>query len=135
MHLMSFPSSNPWFCNLCHHGLLTCKRCNRISSVLSGTSASMGSSMDRDLVSYKYFSIVLLLVMDLALFLPCTMQMLEIHSYGVLLSYMWYTKRLLFCPCCCSGLVGMLSSSYPPSNPQWLDLSSYIVSLTVAGIP
>jgi hypothetical protein len=59
--------------------------------------------------------------------------MLDIRSYGVLMSYMWYTKRLLFCPYLCSGLVGMLSSSDPPSTPLWLDLSSDIGSLSVVG--
>jgi hypothetical protein len=60
--------------------------------------------------------------------------MLDIRSYGVLLSYMWYTKRILFCPCSCSGLVGMLSSSNPPSTPRWLDLSYDIGSLPVVGM-
>jgi hypothetical protein len=48
---------------------------------------------------------------------------------------MWYTKQLLFCPYLCSGLDGMLSSSDPPSNPLWLDLSSDIGSLLVVGMP
>jgi hypothetical protein len=61
--------------------------------------------------------------------------MLEIRSYGVLLSYMWYTKRLPFCPCSCSGLVGMLISSDPPSAPRWLDMSSNIGSLPIVGLP
>jgi hypothetical protein len=29
----------------------------------------------------------------------------------------------------------MLSSSDPPSTPQWMDMSSYIGSLPVAGLP
>jgi hypothetical protein len=60
--------------------------------------------------------------------------MLGIHSYGVLLFYMWYTKRLLFCPYLCSGLAKMLSYSNPPSNPLWMDLSSDIGSLPFGGI-
>jgi hypothetical protein len=51
------------------------------------------------------------------------------------MSYMWYTKRFLFCPCSCSSLAGMLSSSDPPSSPRWLDLSFDIGSLPVAGLP
>jgi hypothetical protein len=58
-----------------------------------------------------------------------------IHSYGVLLSYMWYTKWLLFCPYLCSGLAEMLCFSNPPSTPLWLDLSSDIGSLPVKGLP
>jgi hypothetical protein len=48
---------------------------------------------------------------------------------------MWYTKRLLVCPYFCSGLAGMLSSSDPPSTLRWLDLSSDIGFLPVAGLP
>jgi hypothetical protein len=61
--------------------------------------------------------------------------MLDIHSYGVLMSYMWYTKQLLFCPYFCSGLDGMLISTYPPSAPLWLDMSYDIGSLLVVGLP
>jgi hypothetical protein len=61
--------------------------------------------------------------------------MLDIHSYGVLMFYMWYTKCLLFFPYLCYGLVRMLSSSYPPSYLLWLDLSYDIGSLPVVGIP
>ena len=61
-------------------------------------------------VSYRSRTIVFLLVMDLAFLLPCTMGMLDICSYGVLLSYMWYTKWLLFCLYPCSSLFKMLSS-------------------------
>ena len=61
--------------------------------------------------------------------------MLDIRSYGVLLSYMWYTKWLLFCPYSCPGLAGMLSFLDDPSAPRWLDLSSSIGSLPVVGIP
>jgi hypothetical protein len=104
------------------------------SSVLSGTSASLGSGMDHDLVFYRSHTIVLLLAMDLAFLLPCTAQMLDIRSHGVLLSYMWYTKRLLFCPYPCFGLARKLSSSDPPSTPLWLDLSFDIGSFPVVGM-
>jgi hypothetical protein len=72
--------------------------------------------------------------MSLAFLFPCTTRMLNIHSYGVLMSYMWYTKRLLFCPYLCYGLDGMLSSSDPPLDPLWLDLSFDIGSLLVVGL-
>ena len=133
--LMFFPSSTPLSCNLCHHGLLTCKSCNTSSSVLSGNFASLGSGMDHDPISYRSHTIVLLLAMGLEFLLPCTAPMLDIRSYGVLMSYMWYTKRLLFCPCSFSGLDEMLISSYPPSSMRWLDLSSDIGSLPVVGLP
>jgi hypothetical protein len=50
------------------------------------------------------------------------------------MSYMWYTKRLLFCPYLCYGLAGTLSSSDPPPAPLWLDLSSDIGFLPVVGM-
>jgi hypothetical protein len=61
--------------------------------------------------------------------------MLDIRFCGVLLSCMWYTKRLLICPYFCSGLAETLSSSYLPSAPRWMDLSSDIGFLPVAGLP
>jgi hypothetical protein len=61
--------------------------------------------------------------------------MLDIRSYGVLLSYMGYTKWILFCLYLCSGLDGMLSSSDPLSSLLWLDLSSNIGSLPFVGLP
>jgi hypothetical protein len=61
--------------------------------------------------------------------------MLDLCSYGVLLSYMWYTKRLLFCPCSCFGLAGKLNSSNPPSTPRWMDMSSDIGSPPIIGLP
>jgi hypothetical protein len=61
--------------------------------------------------------------------------MFDIHSYGVLFSYMWYTKWLLICPYFCFGSAGTLSSSDPPSTPRWIDLSSDIGFLPVAGTP
>ena len=90
--------------------------------------------MDHVPVSYRFHTIVLLLAMGLAVLFPCTTRMLGIHSYGVLLSYMWYTKRLLFCPYPYSGLAEMLSSSDPPSSPLWPNLSSNIGSLLVVGM-
>jgi hypothetical protein len=92
MHLMSSLSLTPWFYSLCHHGLLTCKSCNMNSLGLSSTSASLGNDMDHGLVSYKFHTIVLLLVMDLAFMLTCIVRMLDIRSYGVLPSCMWYTE-------------------------------------------
>jgi hypothetical protein len=91
--------------------------------------------MDHDLSFYRSHTIVLLLVMDLSYLFPCTARMFDIRSYGVLLSYMWYTKRLLFRHCSCFGLAGMLSSSDPTLAPQWLDLSSDICFLPVVGLP
>jgi hypothetical protein len=61
--------------------------------------------------------------------------MLDICFYGVLLYYIWYTKQLLFFPYFCYGLAGTLGSSDSPSSPQWLDLSSDISFLPVAGLP
>ena len=61
--------------------------------------------------------------------------MLDIHSYGILLSYMWYTKQILFCSYPYSGLIEMLDSSYPPLSPLLLDLSSGVGSLPVVRLP
>jgi len=61
--------------------------------------------------------------------------MLDICSYGVLLSCMWYTKWLPICPYFCSGLVGTLISSNPPSALRWMDLSSNTSFLLVVGLP
>jgi hypothetical protein len=47
---------------------------------------------------------------------------------------MWYTKQLLVCPFFCSGLVGKLSSSNPPSTLRWLDLFADIDFIPVAGM-
>jgi hypothetical protein len=135
MRLMSSLSSTPWFSSLCHHGLLTCKSCSMNSLRLFGTSATLGSDMDRGPVSYRFRTIVILLVMDLAFLFPCTARMLDIRSYGVLLSCMWYTKRLLVCPYFSSSLVGTLICLDPPSTPRWLDLSSGIGFVLVVGFP
>jgi hypothetical protein len=89
--------------------------------------------MDHAHVCYRSHTIVLLLAMGLEFLLPCNTWMLDIHSYGVLLSYMWYTKWLIFCPYLCFGLARMLSSSHPPSTLLWSDLSSNIGSLLVVG--
>jgi hypothetical protein len=91
--------------------------------------------MDHAPISYRSHTIVLLVAKGLVVLFPCTTRMLGVHSYGVLLSYMWYTKWLIFCSYPCSGLAKMLSSSYPPSTPLWLDLSSDIGSLPVVGLP
>jgi hypothetical protein len=102
---------------------------------LSGISTSLGSDMDRGLVSCRFCTIVLLLVTNLALLLPYIAQMLDIHSYGVLPSYMWYTKQLLVCPYFCSGLARTLSYSNPPSSLRWLYPFTNIGFLLVAGLP
>jgi hypothetical protein len=118
MHFMSFLASAPYFYNLCHHGLLTCKRCNMSSLGLSGISASSCSDKGRDPVSCRFRTIFILLVADLAFLLPYTARMLDIHTCGVLPSCMWYTKQLLVCPYSYSGLAGTLSSSNIPSTLQ-----------------
>jgi hypothetical protein len=61
--------------------------------------------------------------------------MLDIHSCGVLLSCMWYTKRLLICPYLCSSLVVMLIYSCPSSSLRCTDPSDDIGFLSFAGIP
>jgi hypothetical protein len=91
--------------------------------------------MDHAPVSYRSHAIVLMSAKGLAVLLPCTARMLGTHSCGVLLSYMWYTKQLLFCPYPCSGLVEMSNSLDPPSAPLLLDLSSSIGSLLVVRLP
>jgi hypothetical protein len=101
---------------------------------LSGIFASLGSDMDRGLVSYIFRTIVLL-VSYFSFMLPYTTQMLDIRSCGVLLSYMWYTKRLLICPYFCSGLAGTLSYSNPPSALRWMDPSSDIGFLPITELP
>jgi hypothetical protein len=90
--------------------------------------------MNHALVSYTSHNIVILMAKGLVGLFPCTARMLGIHYCGVLLFCMQYTKQLLFCPYPYSGLVEMLSSSYPPSTPLWLDLSSNIGSLLVLGL-
>jgi hypothetical protein len=101
---------------------------------LSGTSASLGSDMDHGLVSYRFLTIVLLLVADLEFLLPCIAQMLDICSCGVLPSSMWYTKQILICPYFCFGLAGMLIYSNPPLVLRWMDPSTDIGFLLVAGL-
>jgi hypothetical protein len=101
---------------------------------LFGISTSLSNDMDPGLVSYKFLTIVLLLVMDLAFLLPYTARMLYICSCGILLSCLWYTKQILVCPYFCSGLTGMLISSNPPSYRQWLDPSTDIGFPPVAGL-
>jgi hypothetical protein len=86
------------------------------SSGLSSISASSCDDKVHDLVSCRFHTIVLLLVINLAFLLPYIVQMMEIHYCGVLLSYMWYTKRLLLFPCSYYGSAEMLSSLNPPSS-------------------
>jgi hypothetical protein len=85
--------------------------------------------MDHSHVFCKSHTMVLLLAKGLVRMFPCTAQKLEIHSYGVLLSFMWYTKQLLFSIFPCSGSIEMLSSPYPTSTPLLWDLSFDIDSL------
>jgi len=101
------------------------------SWVLYDTFASLGNDMDHVHASCRSHTMVLLLANGLVLMLPCTVRKLDIHSYGVLVSYMWYTKQLLFSFFPYSGYTKMLSSSYPPSAHLLLDLSFDIGSLPV----
>jgi hypothetical protein len=78
---------------------------------------------------------VLLLVRGLTPLFPSTVQKLDIRSYDVLLSFIAYTKQLIFSLFPYSGLVEMLYSSNPPSTPLLLDLSVDTSSLPVAGMP
>jgi hypothetical protein len=87
MHMMFSLSSTPWFYNICHHGLLTCKSCNTISLALSGTSASLGSDMDHGPISYRSCTIVLLLGMNLAFLF----HVMECWTFILMVS---------FCPAC-----------------------------------
>jgi hypothetical protein len=98
---------------------------------LSGISASSCSDKGRDLVSCRFCTIVLLVVMDLAYLLPYTTRTLGIHSCGVLPSCMWCTKWLLVFPCSYSGSAEMLDSSIPQS----LGLSTSTDSLPTARLP
>ena len=82
--------------------------------------------MDHSHVSYISHTIVLLMQKCLEVLFPCTARMLGIHSCDVFMSYMWYTKQILFCAYPCYGLVEMLSSSDPPLYPLWVDMSSDI---------
>jgi len=102
---------------------------------LFGTSASLGSDKDHDLVSQIFLTIVLLLAMGLASRLPCTVRMLDIHFCGVCPSSMWYTKQILLSPYFCFSLAGTLSYLNPPSALRWLDPSFDIGFLLVARLP
>jgi hypothetical protein len=102
---------------------------------LSGISTSLGSDMVCGSVSYRFRTIVLLLVADLTFLLSYTVKMLDIHSCGVLPSCMWYTKRLLVYPCFCFVLDGTLSSSNPLSVLRSMDPFADIGFLPVAGLP
>jgi hypothetical protein len=48
---------------------------------------------------------------------------------------MWYTKQLIFCHYPYFGSVEMLNSSYSPSAPLLMDLSSDIHCLLVVRLP
>jgi hypothetical protein len=102
-YLKLFLSLAPLSYNLYHHDLLTCKKCSMNFWVLCYTSASLDNDMDHDHVFYKSHTMVLLLAKGLVLMFPCTTRKLDIHSCGVLLSCMWYTKQLLFFFCPYSG--------------------------------
>jgi hypothetical protein len=102
---------------------------------LSSIFTSLGSDMDCGPLSYRFCTIVLLFVKNFPSMLPYTTRMLDICSYGVLMSCMWYTKRILVYSYFCSGLAGTLSSSNPPSSLRWLDLSSDIGFLPVVELP
>jgi hypothetical protein len=91
-YLKLFLSSNPSFYNPYHHDPLIWKKINMNFLVLSYISASLDNDMDHSHVSYKSCTIVLLLVMGLVPLSPYTVRKLEIHSYGVLMSYIGYTK-------------------------------------------
>ena len=99
--------------------------------VFSDTSASFENDMDHTNVSYISHTMVLLLVRGLTPLFPSTVQKLDIRSYDVLLSFIAYTKQLIFSLFPYSGLVEMLYSSNPPSTPLLLDLSFDISSLLV----
>jgi hypothetical protein len=132
---MFFPSSSPSSYNLYHHGPLTCKSCSMKSWVLYDTSASLDNEMDHVHVFYRYCTMVLLWEKVLVALFPCIVRMLGTCSCDVLLSYMWYTKQILFSLFSYSGLVGMRGSLDPPSTPIWLDMSFDTGSLLVVGLP
>jgi hypothetical protein len=82
---------------------------------LFGISASTCNGKGRDLVSCRFHTIIPPVVACLASLFPYTAGTSDIHFCGVILSCMWYTKRLLVCPCSYSGLAEMLSYLYPLS--------------------
>jgi hypothetical protein len=79
---------------------------------LSGISASWGSDMDCGLFSYIFLTMVLSLVTNLAFLLP-------------------YTAL----PYLCFGLLGMLSSSNPPTDLRGMDPSADIGFLPFVEFP
>jgi hypothetical protein len=91
--------------------------------------------MDNLYVSYRYFTMVLLLERVLTPLLPSTTQKLDIHSYNVLLSCIAYTKQLLFSLFPYSSFIEISDSSNPPSTPLLLDLSIDTSSLPFVGMP
>jgi hypothetical protein len=102
---------------------------------LSGISTSLGSDMNHGFVFYRFHTIVLLLVIDLASLRPCTVQMSDIHFCGVLPPHMWYIKQLLICTYFCFGLAQMLNYSNPPSSLRWMDPFVDFHFLPVVGLP
>jgi hypothetical protein len=134
-YLKFFPSSIPMSYNPYHHDPLTCKNCSMKFWVLFYIYASLDNDMDHAHVFYKSCTMVLLLEMGLEPLLPYTARKLDIHSYGVPLSCIAYTKHLLFSLYPYSSSVGMLGSSNPPSATLLLDLSVDIGSLSVVRLP
>jgi hypothetical protein len=109
-YLKFFISSAPSFYNPYHHDPLICKNCNMKFLVLSYTYASLDNDMDHAHGFYKYRTMVLLSERGLVLLFPCIAQNLDICSYGVLLSCIAYTKKLLFSLFPYSGQVKTLDS-------------------------
>jgi hypothetical protein len=95
-YLKFFLSLAPSYYNPYHHDPLTCKNCNMNFWVLSYTSTSLNNDMYHAHVFYKSHTMVLLLEKGLVLPFPYTARNLDIHSYGVLMSCIGYTKQLLF---------------------------------------
>jgi hypothetical protein len=98
---------------------------------MSGISTSFENDIDDAPISYRSHTIVILSKKVVEVMFPCTAQKLGIHSCGVLLSYMWHAKKIIFCPYSFFCLAKMLNSSDPPSAPLFLDLASDIGSLLV----
>jgi hypothetical protein len=74
-------------------------------------------------------TMVLLKIKDLAYLLLYTTQIMDTHSYDDLLSFIEYTRHLLFSPYLYFDSTEMLSSSYLVATLPQLDMSDYIVFL------